>query len=236
MSHGLRCEWCGDPIGTATRADARYCSQRCRQSSWRFTRHRRIRAAAAQPQRLAYADPPYLGKSHYYRDHPDYAGEVDHAALLETLDGYDGWALSASATSLPTILRHAPAGTRVAAWFRGERPAPHDHPLSAWEPVLYQPARPIPAGPGPGRRIDALVYTARPRRADPDRVIGQKPAAFIWWLFELLGARPGDTLDDLYPGSGGVARAWDLHQRQLALFDESPTAAGDESPRDQPDG
>jgi hypothetical protein len=27
---------------------------------------------------MAYADPPYPGQSHrHYRDHPDYAGEVD---------------------------------------------------------------------------------------------------------------------------------------------------------------
>jgi hypothetical protein len=27
-----------------------------------------------QARRLAYADPPYPGKAHYYRGHPDYAG------------------------------------------------------------------------------------------------------------------------------------------------------------------
>lgn len=31
--------------------------------------------------RIAYADPPYPGQSKLYRNHPDYAGEVDHAAL-----------------------------------------------------------------------------------------------------------------------------------------------------------
>lgn len=42
--------------------------------------------------RLAYADPPYPGCAALYKDHPDYAGEVDHAALLRTLqDNYDGW-------------------------------------------------------------------------------------------------------------------------------------------------
>ena len=43
--------------------------------------------------RLAYADPPYPGQSkRYYGDQPSYAGEVDHAALIERLSGYDGWA------------------------------------------------------------------------------------------------------------------------------------------------
>ena len=30
--------------------------------------------------KIAYADPPYIGCAHLYRDHPDYAGEVDHPA------------------------------------------------------------------------------------------------------------------------------------------------------------
>jgi hypothetical protein len=38
-------------------------------------------------------------------------------------------------------------------------------------------------------------------------VIGAKPAAFCRWVFGLLGAAPGDTLDDLFPGSGGHERS-----------------------------
>jgi hypothetical protein len=38
--------------------------------------------------------------------------------------------------------------------------------------------------------------------------VGAKPATFCYWLFDLLGALPGDELVDLFPGSGGVARAW----------------------------
>ena len=41
--------------------------------------------------RIAYADPPYPGCAHLYADHPDYAGEVDHADLLARLNAeYDG--------------------------------------------------------------------------------------------------------------------------------------------------
>lgn len=39
------------------------------------------------------------------------------------------------------------------------------------------------------------------------RARGSGPA-FAEWLFLLLGARRGDELDDLYPGSGIVARSW----------------------------
>lgn len=35
--------------------------------------------------RLAIADPPYPGCAHLYRDHPDYAGEVDHRCCNECL-------------------------------------------------------------------------------------------------------------------------------------------------------
>lgn len=49
--------------------------------------------------KLGYADPPYIGCAHLYSDHPDYAGEVDHAALIQRLEAeFDGWVLHASAT------------------------------------------------------------------------------------------------------------------------------------------
>jgi hypothetical protein len=37
---------------------------------------------------------------------------------------------------------------------------------------------------------------------------GRKPIAFCAWLFDLLGMRPGDTLVDMFPGTGMVGRAW----------------------------
>ncbi|HET7031118.1 MAG TPA: hypothetical protein VFI34_11450, partial [Candidatus Limnocylindrales bacterium] len=48
----------------------------------------------------------------------------------------------------------------------------------------------------------------RRRPTLPGAVIGMKPPAFCTWMFALLGARPGDELDDLYPGSGIVGRTW----------------------------
>jgi hypothetical protein len=41
-------------------------------------------------------------------------------------------------------------------------------------------------------------------------VIGAKPAAFCYWMFDLLGLLPGDDLVDLFPGTGGVTRAFRL--------------------------
>ncbi len=202
------CAWCRGPIPVEKRIDAVTCSKPCRQARCRFRSHFDQVERAALPIRLAYADPPYPGLAHYYRGHPDYAGEVDHAALLSRLQPYDGWALSTSADALPFVLGlclELELEVRVAAWFRGDRGCRSKWPRNGWEPVVY-------AG---GRRLtqedagtDALVYHSRPRLTDPKRVIGAKPAAFAAWLFKLLGARPGDQFDDLFPGSGGMGRAW----------------------------
>src|SRR6185369_12543628 len=59
--------------------------------------------------KLAIADPPYPGQAaKHYADHPDYAGEVDHAELLKRLDtDYDGWALHTSSVALGQVLGYA---------------------------------------------------------------------------------------------------------------------------------
>jgi hypothetical protein len=87
--------------------------------------------------------------------------------------------------------------------------------LQAWEPVIYFGGRGYMSRVD-ARRLDALVHVARPRMTDPERVIGAKPAAFCFWMFGLMGALPCDEFDDLYPGSGGVARAWSLYQSRNA--------------------
>lgn len=266
------CAWCRGPIPTGTRADALCCSVRCRQARHRFTSGVGVAPSGGHDVlNLAYADPPYPGLSRkYYGKHPDFAGEVDHAALIEQLSGYDGWALSTAARSLQDVLALCPPGSRVAAWVRGERPTRSAGPLNAWEPVIYwggrrdvdhdayraaaDPSRRpgehdmyagetrrvastrttrraeqldtepslvdelrvdgIPATSDPSReysrRIDVLTYRPGARLTDPDRVIGAKPAAFCRWMFDLLGAQPQDNFTDIFAGSGGVARAWDV--------------------------
>ncbi|BCJ53062.1 hypothetical protein Asp14428_45370 [Actinoplanes sp. NBRC 14428] len=206
------CAWCRDPIPARARRDAVCCSVRCRQARHRFATAagRPVTVADGRPLRLAYADPPYPGNSRLYRGHRDYGGEVDHAALIARLAGYDGWALSTSATALPAVLALCPPGVRVAAWHKGERPTASRWPLSAWEPVIYTGGRQQPSS-GPVRRVDSLVHGVAAMTTLPGRVIGAKPAAFCRWLFDLLGATAGDTLDDLFPGSGAVGRAWDAY-------------------------
>jgi hypothetical protein len=224
-SKALACDWCGGPIPVKARRDAQCCSVRCRQARHRFTRAAgRATASAGPPARLAYADPPYPGNAWLYRGHPDYAGEVDHGELLARLAGYDGWALSTSAEALPAVLALCPPGARVAAWHRGERPAASWEPLSAWEPVIYSPGRPVDPATLAGRRTDSLVCGVSALTTLPGRVTGTKPAAFCRWVFGLLGAAPGDTLDDLFPGSGAVSRAWAAFTQPS---DPSPSDASD---------
>ena len=60
-----------------------------------------------------------------------------------------------------------------------------------------------------------------------------KPAAVCRWIFTLLGAAPGDSLDDLFPSSGAVSRAWDAYTGQhpscQARADASSPAASEAS-------
>lgn len=74
--------------------------------------------------RIGYADPPYVGCAHLYRDHPDFAGEVDHAELIARLESdYDGWVLHAAATpaSMATLapLVAAVPDARWMSWVKG---------------------------------------------------------------------------------------------------------------------
>ena len=215
------CAWCENPIPARVRRDAVCCSVRCRQA-----RHRFLCAVgcaeqiSGRPLRLAYADPPYPGKAYLYRDHPGYAGEADHAQLIGHLAAYDGWALSTSAAALPAVLAMYPPEVRVAAWHKGERVTRSRFPLSGWEPVFYCGGRQLPGQ----RRADSIAYGVTPVSTRPGHVIGAKPAAVCRWIFTLLGAGPGDTLDDLYPGSGAVSRAWAAYTSGEASRQGYPSA------------
>lgn len=94
---------------------------------------------------MAYADPPYVGQSKkFYADHPDYAGEVDHAALIARMESEfpDGWALSLSSPSLPEILALCPDGVRIGSWVKPFCSfKPNVNPAYAWEPVIWKGGR-----------------------------------------------------------------------------------------------
>ncbi len=206
----MLCAWCRERPA-AQGHGSRFCSRRCRQAAWRARGGKRawrarlrseLERANAEPKRIAYADPPYPGTAvRYYRDEPTFRGEVDHAALVRELEGFDGWALSTSAKALRSILPLCPSSARVCAWVK-----PHGVPRAsfgahnAWEPVIVVPARRQP----PGVRDWLSALPAR----GWGTLRGRKPIAFCRWLWELLGAEPGDEFSDLFPGTGMVARCW----------------------------
>jgi len=167
--------------------------------------------------RLGYADPPYVNCAHRYRGQADYAGEVDHAALIRHLDAaYDGWVLHAAATPA-SIAVLAPlveaAGARWMAWVKGFAAFKRNVPVAyAWEPVIVEVARRPVVSPRLVMR-DWIQESMTLRRG----LTGAKPEAVCHWAFEMLGARPDDELDDLYPGTGAVTRAWESWRRKFVL-------------------
>lgn len=168
--------------------------------------------------RLAYADPPYPGRAHLYRDHPDFAGEVNHAALIELCESFDGWALSTNSDSLAYVLSLCRPDVSVAAWVRTN--APPFNPdgrgsVRSWEPVVYWPARTERFAP---LRVRDVLNCGAPTGTIGKGLTGAKPPAFAAWVFSLVGAQPDDSLDDLFPGTGGVGKEWARWSLQPSLF------------------
>lgn len=167
--------------------------------------------------RIAYADPPYPGQSKkHYGDHPDYAGEVDHLQLLKDLAEYDGWILHTSSVALPEVLGYASVlglEFRVMAWVKPFAAFKRNVPVAfAWEPVLVHEVRkPVVSG-----RLVMRDWIAEPMTMERG-LVGAKPEAVCRWLFEVVGAEPGDELVDLFPGSGAVSRAWDGWRSEIRL-------------------
>ena len=169
--------------------------------------------------RIAYADPPYPGCAHLYRDHADYAGEVDHAALIQRLqDEYDGWVLHTSATPSTIALLApliAPTGARWMAWTKGFAAFKRNVSVAyAWEPVIVKPAR----KPVVSKRLvmrDWIECSITLKRG----LTGAKPEAVCHWAFEMVGARPDDAMTDLFPGTGAVTEAWRTWRGKFALPD-----------------
>ena len=203
LGDGLRiCAWCRDRF-EPTRSDAVFCKVRCRQAAWRIRRRRLAGVGDGSPKRMAYADPPYPGfAKRLYGTEPTYAGEVDHAKLIASLvDQYDGWALSTGAYALRDLLPLCPPEARVCAWVKPIGVSGKTFGLhNCWEPIIVVPGRQLQ----PGKRD---WFAAQPARGG-GTLMGRKPIAFAAFLFDALGLLPIDELDDLFPGTGIIGRAW----------------------------
>lgn len=156
--------------------------------------------------RFVYADPPYLGCSKLYPEHPNaswYDKPYAHGALMVAMErDYDGWALSLSSPSLHEILPLAPEGTRVAAWVKPFAAFKKNVRIAyTWEPVLFKPGRDSSKDGAPVGR-DHLSESITLKKG----LTGAKPEAFCRWVLTLLGYVDGDSVHDLFPGTGVMGR------------------------------
>lgn len=167
---------------------------------------------------FAYADPPYLGCCNQYDHyHGDGTAPWDdlcwddtptHRLLIEYLDdNYDGWAYCMSSQSLRHIIPATDdVAYRFASWVKPFAAFKKNVRIAyTWEPVLFIPGR--------DRSVDGAPV-GRDHLSEPITLkrgfTGAKPDRFNRWVLDLLGFIDGeDTLDDLFPGTAGMARALD---------------------------
>lgn len=151
--------------------------------------------------KFAYADPPYIGQAERHYSHDPQCAEVNHLELLEKLtrEYPDGWALSLSSPTLREILSYCPPDVRVMPWVKPFASfKPNVGVAYAWEPVIVRGGRKRTRQQQTVRDWVAANITLQ------RGLCGAKPEVFCYWLFEVLNIQPGDTLDDLYPGTGIV--------------------------------
>jgi hypothetical protein len=125
---------------------------------------------------------------------------------------YDGWAMSASSTSLQAILPLAPAGVRIAAWTKPFAAFKRNVRCAyTWEPVIFRAGRDASKDGAPVTR-DHLSQVITLKKG----LTGAKPEAFCRWILALLGWVPGDEVDDIFPGTGIMGTV--LRQSALLLL------------------
>jgi hypothetical protein len=172
--------------------------------------------------KFAYADPPYLGWANsFYKDEHTEASSYDnpqtHIDLVEMLlNTYpDGWALSCHTAALSFYLPLMPENTRVCAWTKTMFNIRNNVTVNySWEPVLLYGGRPEKD------RRPFVKDTCVGPRARTQGLRGSKPPYFNDWILDLLNYKPGDQLDDLFPGTNGMAQAVFRKNSELSLVKE----------------
>jgi len=156
--------------------------------------------------RFAYADPPYIGCAKLYPEHPEsycWNDPLMHIDLMRDMDtDYDGWALSCHEPSLRHLA--APAaelGARIAVWVKPFAAYKANVRVAyTWEPVIWKRTTERREADLIGRDHLSCPITLK------KGLTGAKPEAFARWLLVLLGWQQGDTVDDLFPGTGVIGR------------------------------
>lgn len=175
----------------------------------------------ATAMRFAYADPPYLGKgaSHYGEHHPEAAlwdnPETHHELIDWLVWNYpDGWALSMNSTNLHILLPMCPADVRVAAWVKTFAVYKRNvRNAYTWEPVILRGGRTSSQDGAPVCR-DSLAEPIALRTG----LRGAKPQRFNRWVLDMLGFIDGvDTIDDMFPGTGGMGTVQDAPPLNLEM-------------------
>lgn len=160
------------------------------------------------PMKIAFADPPYLnqGAKHYGKHHPEAAvwDHIDaHRQLIQKIETeYDGYILCASAPSLTVLLPLFSVPPRIAAWVKPFAAFKRNVRIAyTWEPVLFMEAR---------RSSKDGAYPNRDHLSEPitmkKGLTGAKPERFCRWALDLVGWKPGDEVDDIFPGTGVMGR------------------------------
>ena len=168
---------------------------------------------------MAYADPPYLGMGKLYADRHPQAHDWDtverHIELIEQLESEfsDGWAMSVSTPSLATLLPLCPSDVRIAAWVKPFAAFKRNVRIAyTWEPVIFRGGH-LSSTTGASVGRDHLAESIAMMKGFP----GAKPERFCSWVMDLLGWIPGDTITDLFPGTGVFGRVVDHRESSPVL-------------------
>lgn len=156
--------------------------------------------------KFAYADPPYFkqGKKLYGKLHDEadiWDTKQAHWDLIDRLlvDYPDGWALSCNPAGLSWMIQHE--GIRVCAWVKTFHQIRGTTVQYAWEAVLLY------GGRKDNKRKPMVRDWLSCRIAMKKGLTGAKPSEFNLWILDLLNYQAGDQLDDLFPGTNGMAEA-----------------------------
>jgi hypothetical protein len=134
-------------------------------------------------------------------DDPNRHEELVHALI----DNYDGWALAMAHDNLRDILPMIPRlePVRIGIWTKPQTMPGGARVLNTYEPVIVR----IPNG-----RRSSTGATIFPRDSVTISRLnngfpGAKPPTWTRWVLDMMGYDPeADEVDDLFGGSGAVAR------------------------------